>query len=496
MQSSVLFAFQSRRGVVGLLMGGLAVLLGACTMPAPKHFDPIDHPLYELPVKTLWVARVGAIGDHQYRQLPTVIVDGKIYVATNHGEFGAIDARSGQVLWSGGIKDTIVAGPEVDDHGTVAISSSISSATLTRAKKTATPAKVLYVANDRAEILALQAPSLKVLWRSKISSVALQAPVIAGDKLVVQSIDGKISALSKSDGKVLWVEAREVPPLTLRGTARPLLDNDKIITGFANGSVSALSLSNGKVLWDTSIAVARGRSDVERVVDVDGLLYQDEQTVYACAMQGRIAAIAKKNGQLLWVRDMSAYSGVVSDGKALYVSDADSRLWALDIKTGATLWRSDDLKGRDISAPALMNDEIIVGDGDGYVHWLSKQNGKLQSQLSLNDIFASAYLVFGDESIEGRQPAVTTEPVVFGNAVYVRDNLGALTVFVVEKKEKDKLKSASNKQQQNAHNDAKLPRNIIHADKSGKYAEKSGKGAAEIESARVTTASSFLVTHR
>jgi len=394
------------------LLSAWLLLLVACSGPAPKVFDPIEKPLYQLPVKTLWVARVGDIGDRQYRQLPTVIHDGKIYIASNHGDIGVLDAKSGQVLWQARIADTILSGPEVEFKDN--------------------QAQVFYITNDNAEVVALKPRSLEVLWRAKVSSEVLQAPVIAGDKLIVQSVDGKVTALSKQDGKTIWEESREVPPLTLRGTARPIVDGDKIFTGFANGSVSALSLSNGKTLWDTSIAVARGRSDVERVVDVDGTLYQDANAVYACAMQGRIAAISKANGQIIWVRDMSAYSGIVSDGKTLYLSDSDSRIWALDINSGATLWRSDDLKGRDISPPAIFKGELVVGDGDGYVHWLSTNDGKLQTQVQLNEIYQSAVLVFGDETVEGRQPAVTTEPAVFNGAVYVRDNLGALTAFVIE----------------------------------------------------------------
>ena len=390
----------------------LLLAFTACSGPGPKVYDPIDKPLYQLPVKTLWVAHAGVIGERQFRQLPTVIRNGNIYLATNDGYIGVLDAKSGTLLWEGHLHEHIIAGPEVDS---------------VQGKSDA-----IYVANDNAEIVALKPKTLEVIWRSRVSSEVLQAPVIAGEKLIVQSIDGKLTALSKNDGKSLWVESREVPPLTLRGTARPIIDGEVLYTGFADGSVGALSLSTGKSLWDTSIAVARGRSDVERIVDVDGIIYQDANTIYACAMQGRVAAISKSNGQLIWVRDMSAYTGVVSDGKALYIADAESRIWALDIKSGATLWRMDALKGRDVSAPAIVNGELVVGDGDGIVHWMSTAEGRLQSQVALNDIYRSAFLVFGDDSTEDRQPAVTTQPVVFNNAVYVRDNSGAFTVLTVD----------------------------------------------------------------
>jgi len=388
------------------------LLLVACSGPAPKVFEPIEKPLAQLPVKTRWVARVGDIGEHQYRQLPTVIRGDKIYVATNQGDIMALDPQSGLVLWRGHTYENILSGPEVEFENDKPVA--------------------LYITTNNAEVIALKPESLDVIWRSKISSEVLQAPVIAADKLIVQSIDGKIAALAKKDGASLWVESREVPLLTLRGTARPLVDGDKLFTGFANGSVSALNLSNGKTLWETNIAVARGRSDVERVVDVDGLLYQDANAVYASSMQGRIAAISKATGQLIWVRDMSAYVGVVSDGKSLYVSDAESRLWALDINSGATLWRNDELKGRDISAPAIVKGDLVVGDGAGIVHWLSSNDGKLQTQVVLNKVYEENVLVFGDETTEGRQPSVTTEPVGYNGAVYVRDNLGALTVMAVE----------------------------------------------------------------
>lgn len=394
-----------------VVLACLSLWLAACSGPGPKEFDSVDDPLYKLPVKTAWVARAGDIGKKQYKQLPIVFRGDTLYIATNGGDIGAMNPKTGKLLWQGHVETTITAGPEVDvEKG------------------------ILYVANDNAEILAFTLKTLKPVWRVPVSSEVITSPVLAGDKLIVQSIDGKVSALSQKDGSAIWVESREVPSLTLRGTATPLLDGNTIITGFANGSVSALSLINGKTLWETSIAVARGRSDVERIVDVDGPLYQDQNLVYAAAMQGRIAAISKDNGQVVWTRDMSAYNGIVSDGKALFVSDAESKVWALDIKTGATLWRLDSLKGRDISTPAILGDAVVVGDGDGVLHWISRHDGELQTQVILNDVYQSAILIWGDESLEGRQPAITAEPMVYNGAVYVRDNVGALSVFVVEPK--------------------------------------------------------------
>lgn len=388
----------------GILLSSLLLLVTACGVPSKRVYPFLDLIKPKIDARVVWIANAGSIGETQHKQLPTVIVGDQLYLATFSGELASLTLADGKMTWHVDLKEYLTAGPTVAGD-------------------------IMYLATNAAEVIAVQIPSAEILWRVPVTSEVLAPPVVAAEKLIIQTVDERIIALQRSDGKQIWVESREIPALTLRGTSTPVVVDDMVYSGFADGTLAALNLNNGKVVWETSIAAARGRTDLERVVDVDGLIFQGKDVLYACAYQGRVAAISRDNGQVIWMRDMSSYTGVVADDNQLYLSDADGKLWALDMRTGATLWRQDTLAGRDISAPAVLGDTVIVGDGDGYLHWLSISDGELLAQQKLNELYADAFLFWGDETTEGRQPTVSVDPVSHHKRLLLRDDAGALSVF-------------------------------------------------------------------
>lgn len=387
---------------------GLAIIVG-CNAPESKEYselEPIDSRVEVIPI---WTAPIGNISVYHRKQLPATAFDGRVYVANAEGEVGVLEVSTGKLIWSNDLNVAIVAGPGVGQD-------------------------LIVVTTDNAEIIALDRKSGSVRWRTTVSSIVIATPVINNGKVFVQSINAKLTALNAETGARIWVAERDIPALTLRGTAKPLVLVDKVITGFANGKLVAMNKATGKTLWETVVAVPNGRTDLERMVDIDGLIAVNGDVVYAVSYQGRIAAISTEDGNIIWTRDMSSYTGVSVAHKQLYVTDADGYVWALDLNTGATLWRQDQLKDRDISAPIVMGDLIVIGDGSGLIHWLSKDDGGLVAREDLERIHYIAYYDWVVDEEPEPDYAITADPQVANNTLFVRDNEGSLSVFRIKPK--------------------------------------------------------------
>jgi outer membrane protein assembly factor BamB len=366
---------------------------------------PPDPVKAKIKIATQWVAQVGEKNHHQQSQLPVKVVGNKIYVANAEGHVGAMDLVSGDVLWQIDTDERIAAGPGYGDG-------------------------IVVVANDKAEIIALADGSGEPLWRQKVSSEVLAEPIVYRDKIFVQTVDGKIFALAKDSGNKLWVDGREIPALTLRGSSRPRIVKDKLLVGFATGELVAYNIESGKVIWEVAIAVPSGRTDLERIADIDGLIAVNENTVYVASYQGRIAAVSLDEGRLVWSRDMSSYTGVAADDKQIYVTDEQGFVWGLDINSGATLWRQEKLADRYLVTPASVDNSIVVADVGGFVYWLSKEDGDILAQLDLYRTNLAAFYHWDDGPLEEKDYGVSTYLSVADNRqVLVRNNEGTLALF-------------------------------------------------------------------
>jgi outer membrane protein assembly factor BamB len=184
-------------------------------------------------------------------------------------------------------------------------------------------------------------------------------------------------------GNIRWQYQRVIPDLTLRGTSEPVISRDRIFAGLADGRLIAISPENGEIIWDVALAVPTGRSEIQRLVDIDGDAQLYGRVLYAASYQGRIAAIDVDRGQFLWARDFSTPTGVVLDDKVLYSSDDNGHIWALDRLNGATIWKQDKLSNRKLTRPTIIGDYIAVGDFEGYVHVLSRYDGHFVARYQL-----------------------------------------------------------------------------------------------------------------
>ncbi len=359
-----------------LLIALALVLLSGCgtknyvknLFGGEDNSDPVT-PLVEIEtlaeIIKLWSKDTGKGSTKRFLKLTPSHNQGKVFVADIRGNLLAIDATSGNTLWENDADLPITGGPG-------------SSETLTM------------IGSEEGDVLAYASESGEFLWQAKVSSEILAAPQEAYGIVVVRTIDGKIFGLDANDGSRLWIYDRTVPLLTLRGTSNPVITGDVVIAGFDGGRLSAIELHTGKLIWETSISLASGRSQLERMVDIDSEPVIIGNDIYVATFQGRLASVALENGRITWTRDISSYAGLTSDGENIYITDDQSHVWALDKTTGNSVWKQENLFARQVTAPATVGDLVVVGDLEGYLHWMDKSSGQFvaRTQVSKNPILA------------------------------------------------------------------------------------------------------------
>lgn len=375
-----------------ILLWPLVLLLSGCSLFSGK--DNADPPAElvdfksSLKITTLWSRSLeGAEG--ALLNIPPVIDDGRLYIAEPSGEVLALDPLTGKELWSVDLDVPVSGGPGVGDG-------------------------VLAVGTSEAELIVLNTEDGSERWRRQLSSEMLSVPAVGDGRVVCRTIDGLVEALSTATGDRRWGYNRSVPVLTLRGESSPAIDGSLVLVGFANGKLVALSLDSGLVAWEATIATPKGRTELERVVDIDAELKLVEGTVYAAAYHGEVAAVSESSGVVLWQRELSSHAGLDADWRQLYISDANDHVWSLDATNGATLWQQKALHARRLSAPAIAGDYLVVGDYDGYLHWLSQYDGKMLARSRVG----------GD--------AIRLQPLVRDAIVYVIDDGGRLSAVRAE----------------------------------------------------------------
>jgi outer membrane protein assembly factor BamB len=341
-------------------------------------------------VRELWRADVGTLGGEHDARLTPVLEGNTLYVANADGRVHALAADSGRTRWETDLKVTLSGA-------------------------TAAGAGLVAVGTPKGEVIALEADSGKRRWASKVSSAVQAPPAIRGDFVIVQTVDGKVSALAAGDGKRLWSFERSEPALSLHGTSTPVVAAQFVLTGFANGKIVALGLNDGKQLWEHTVAQARGRNEIERLVDVDAPVLLWGDTLYAVAYQGKLIAVDMRSGRPAWTRDVSSYVGMDADRGAVFLADDKGNVLAFDSAGGSNLWRQDKLHGRRLSAPVLHDSALVVGDAEGYLHWLARDDGRFVARHRVSSAGVEARAVSDGATLyvasrDGRLAALKLEP--------------------------------------------------------------------------------------
>ena len=359
-------------------------------------------------VNKIWSEDIGKGTDELFIKLTPVVLDERVYIADTYGDIAALQADSGKILWENDSELPITGGPGADEY-------------------------LVLVGTGEGDVVSFETETGKELWRAKVSSEILSPPRESDGVIIVRTIDGKIFALDSTTGTRLWIYDRTVPSLTLRGTSTPVISNGLVIAGFDGGRLTALELKTGKLIWETKVAVASGRTQLERMVDIDSQPLIVDDTIYVTTFQANVSALSLDNGQILWQRDISSHSELSADSEHLYVTDYLGNVWALDRFSGSSVWKQDQLAHRKTTGPAMLGDKIIVGDLEGYLHWLDKETGDfaarvqvektpiLTKPISTNDILFAyssggelAAYSYANNEVTGRpnKPAIEEKEVI------------------------------------------------------------------------------------
>ena len=332
------------------------LLLAACSTPdnsrPPAELTEIENPL---PVRQQWMRDTGE-GSHQRflnRMQPLLLAD-RLYTVDTAGQVQAFSAASGRRLWRQDTGLAALAGPGGDDGRLVLTSR-----------------------EGEVALFRIGDQGLEERWRVPVASEIRSPAVIDGDQVFLRSVDGKLYALNAADGRVQWSVSRRVPPLSLTGTSSPLVSSERVISGFDNGKLVAFNRKDGSVDWELTVSVPRGRSEIERLVDLDGQFVLRDGVIYASAYQGDLTAVTEASGQVLWTRKFSSYQAIEIDDEALYLTDDNSHLWSIDRRSGSAFWKQDALDARRLTAPRLVGDYLVAADLDGFVHWFDKRDGRI-----------------------------------------------------------------------------------------------------------------------
>lgn len=299
-----------------------------------------------------WQNAAGAAGDYVFTP---VVVDGAVY-AVGAGAIARFDEASGKPLWR------VETGRKLS--GGVGVGGGL-----------------VLVATPKGEVLAYD-PDGKEVWQARISAEVLSAPQASDGIVVVRAVDGRIFGLDAHDGKRKWVYQRALPSLAIRSHAGVVVTRGAVFAGYAGGKLVALSLANGSLGWEASVAQPRGATELERIADVTSLPVIDGNRICAVAYQGRVACFDLVNGNLAWAREMSSISGLALDQSYLYVSDARGAVHALDKNSGASIWKQDKLANRRLSAPLARGNHVAVGDLEGQVHFLAREDGSFAARVA------------------------------------------------------------------------------------------------------------------
>jgi outer membrane protein assembly factor BamB len=374
-----------------LLPLALAALIFAAGCSKDKDVEPpaalVKFPA-TLPVKKIWGDNLGG-GKKQVLLrlgLGPAVDNGIVFAGSDQGELLAVSLDTGKKVWLKKLGVSLSAGPGAG-HGMVVVGSS------------------------KGSIIALDGATGRVLWKTRVNSELLSAPAIGEKVVVMRAVDGRLHGFDARNGTELWSVEQQVPRLSLRGTAIPVIAKEMAISGFDNGKVMAVSLNTGDTVWDTALASPHGRTELDRLVDIDSVVRVIGDNVFAAGFQGRTAMLALDSGQIWWAHDMSSDRGLSVDDDNLFVTQSDGVVVAMRQRDGSEVWHNDKLKRRGLTTPAVTSTAIAVADYQGYLHWLDKGTGVLVARQRV------------------AKYRVTNPPVAVKDTVIVLTDSGSLAAF-------------------------------------------------------------------
>ncbi len=388
-----------RRIARNLLVASAVLGLSACGLfgDDDEKLEPAELIKFQtkVPIKKLWSAKLGDDAEFLRVALRPVGDGNRIYAASFDGNVIAFNPENGKQVWRNKLDIRLSSGPGAGND------------------------IVVVVAADGL-VIALGSDDGSERWRAYIGGESLATPLVFGDYVIVQTADNRLLALSAFDGSERWSIEQSIPMLTMRGTTSPVQSGQTIVTGFDNGRLLGIDLSTGDVRWESMLSPPSGRSDLDRLADIDGNIAVVGQDIYASGYHGRVASLAAESGQILWARELSTYAGVTADWSNVYTTLENGEVVALNRTTGAEIWRQGALLRREPTVPVAFRSTVVVGDLEGYLHFFSNVDGEPAAR------------------VRAGKHAIIGTPIVVADRLYVQSDDGTISAWVVKEPKKDK----------------------------------------------------------
>jgi len=370
-----------------------AFAMASCSMFSDddeKELEPAEllDIVTKVDIRKLWSANIGDDAEFLRLALQPAGDGNRIYAASRDGNVVALQPESGKEIWRTKLEVDLSAGPGVGGD-------------------------LVVVGSADGELIGLDSNTGIEIWRVDIAGETLARPIVKDSAVVAITIDNRLVAVSAFDGSARWSIEQSTPRLTMRGSATPVLVGSSVIAGFDNGRLVAVDIDSGDVEWETMLSPPTGRSDLERLADVDGQISVVGQDLYAAGYNGAVAAVASESGQILWSREVSSYEGVSADWNNVYTVNDEGVVLAMTRRDGEETWRQNALTRREPTLPVAFYTTVVAGDLEGYLHFFSNFDGEPVARLRVG------------------KAAISTDPVVFADRLYVQSDSGSVSAFVV-----------------------------------------------------------------
>lgn len=385
-----------------LLPGLISVtLLSGCSLFSGEEdvvkMAPLPKVENQFTPEKVWSTSVGdGIGDF-YSNLHPAWQDSTVFAADRHGIVKALDAANGKQKW------------KVDLSEKTGFFSRNRSALLSGGVTAG--GEHIYIGSERAQVYALNSADGSIAWQTNVAGEAMSRPVVSDGLVLIHTSNGMLQGLDQASGAVKWSVNLDMPALSLRGESAPATAYGAAIVGGDNGRVSAVMMNQGQLIWQQRISQPSGATEIDRLSDVDTTPVVVNGVVYALAYNGNLTALDLRSGQILWKREIGSVSDLIVDAGRIYLVDQDDRVMALSVEGGVSIWRQSDLLHRNLTSPVLYNGYIVVGDSEGYLHWINTDDGRFVAQQKVDS------------------SGLQSEPVVASDKLLIQANNGEVYAF-------------------------------------------------------------------
>ena len=351
------------------LLACTAVFISACSLfsadrPKPTPLDPVTP---SIAGRQVWNARIDSVRF----PLQVASVGGQFALAASDGTVLVVQADTGREVWRVSLGATVGAGVGYDG-------------------------RFAGVVTNDGQLVVVEAG--KVLWRKAVAARVTTSPLVAGERVFVLGVDRSVQAFDALDGRLLWTLSRPGDPLLLSQPGVLLAYKDTLVAG-QGARLTGIDPTRGSLRWEVAVATPRGTNEVERLADLVGPALRVGNLICARSFQAAVGCVNADRGALLWSKTGGGRQGVAGDDKAVFSADATDRLTAFSASAGETLWVSDKLRYRDLSSPLLAGPTVVVGDGEGLVHWLSRDKGETLLRLPTDGSAIVAAPVISDTTV-------------------------------------------------------------------------------------------------